>query len=107
MEGLYVFYPPETYKDMCHTGVVHTIDTVEENWFHYTDEQYCKAKRARELYHTIGAPTVANFKHLIATNLIKNCPVTVKDVNTAEMIFGPSMSSLKGKSTCTQPKAIK
>jgi hypothetical protein len=37
-------------------------------------------------------------------NIIKNCPVTVEDVNIADQIFGPDMSSLKGKSTRRKPK---
>jgi hypothetical protein len=32
-------------------------------------------------------------------NAIRNCPVMAEDVNIAEKIFGPDMSSLKGKST--------
>jgi hypothetical protein len=40
-------------------------------------------------------------------NAIKNCPVTVEDVNLSEKIFGPDMSSLKGKSTRRKPKPVR
>jgi hypothetical protein len=40
-------------------------------------------------------------------NTIKNCPVTVEDVNIADGIFGPDMSSLKGKSTRRKPKSVR
>ena len=31
--------------------------------------------------------------------MIKNCPVTIKDIKIVEAIFGPDIYSLKGKST--------
>ncbi len=40
-------------------------------------------------------------------NIIKNCPVTVEDVNMADQIFGPDMSSLKGKSTRQKPRPVR
>jgi hypothetical protein len=40
-------------------------------------------------------------------NVIQNCPVTVEDVNISEKIFGPDMSSLKGKSTRRKPKPVR
>jgi hypothetical protein len=40
-------------------------------------------------------------------NVIQNCPVTVEDVNIADKIFGPDMSSLKGKSTRRKPKPVR
>ena len=59
--------------------------------------QFEKAKEARKLYHIIGTPTIENFKALIKMNAIANCPVTVEDIKIAEKIFGPDISSLKGK----------
>jgi hypothetical protein len=40
-------------------------------------------------------------------NVIQNCPVTVEDSNISEKIFGPDMSSLKGKSTRRKPKPVR
>jgi hypothetical protein len=48
-----------------------------------------------------------NFKSLLWMNVIQNCPVTVEDVNISENIFGPDMSSLKGKSTRRKPKPVR
>jgi hypothetical protein len=39
--------------------------------------------------------------------MIQNCPVTVEDVDISEKIFGPDMSSLKGKSTRQKPKPVR
>ena len=39
-------------------------------------------------------------------NLLKNCPVTIEDVNIAEKIFGQDITALKGKSVCTKPAPV-
>jgi hypothetical protein len=64
-----------------------------------TFDQYGQAKRAHEVYHIIGTPTIELLKTLIKMNAIKNCPVMTEDVNNAMKIFGANMLSLRGKST--------
>jgi hypothetical protein len=39
----------------------------------------------------------------VCMNAIKNNPVTTKDIEIAEKIFGPDISSLKGKTTRQKP----
>ena len=48
-----------------------------------------------------------NFKEMLRMNIIKKYPVTTEDVNIAEKIFGPDLSSLKGKSTRRKPKPMR
>jgi hypothetical protein len=84
------------------------ITTVPENVKDYTQRrQFENAKRARRLHHIFGCPTVENFKHILRQNIIKNCPVTADDVNTAEKIFGGDIGALKGKSTRNRPTPVK
>jgi hypothetical protein len=83
------------------------IETVQENKKGYTQRQFEDAKQARKLYHIIGCPTTENFKAILRQNIIRNCPVTVEDVNIAERIFGPDIGTLKGKSTRTKPIPVK
>ena len=40
-----------------------------------------------------------DLKAILQMNMIKNCPVTTKDIDLAEKIFGPDIASLKGKRT--------
>jgi hypothetical protein len=83
------------------------VDSVEENKHGYTKRQFESSKQARKLYHTLGCPTIENFKHLLGHNMIKNCPVTIADVSTAERFFGPDIVTLKGKSTRKVPVPVK
>jgi hypothetical protein len=83
------------------------VDSVEENKHGYTRRQFESAKQARKPYHTLGCPTVENFKHILRQSNIQNCPVTKADISTAERIFGPDIGTLKGKSTRNVPVAVK
>jgi hypothetical protein len=83
------------------------ISTVAENRKGYTLRQFERSKEARKLYHIVGTPAMNNFKPLLQMNVIQNFPVTVEDVNISESIFGPDMSSLKGKSTRRKPKPVR
>ena len=82
------------------------ITTLEENKTFYTLQQFEKAKRARDLYHALGTPSINDFKAMITINAIRNNPVTVEDINLAEKIFGPDIRSLKGKTTRRTPAPI-
>jgi hypothetical protein len=106
-EGLYIYKVSDKYLKK----QSHLINMVKKNRVGYTQRQFKQAKRAQELYHIIGMPTIESFKKLIKMNAIKNCPVTTEDVNNAKKIFGADMSSLRGKlarckSTPVQEDAI-
>jgi hypothetical protein len=45
----------------------------------------------------VGFPSPKDFKKMVRSNLIQNCPVTPNDINTADKIFGPNIASLKGE----------
>ena len=83
------------------------ISTVAENRSNYSTQQFERAKLARKLYHNIGTPTVENFKYIVKSNQIKNCPITVKDIEIAEDIWGKDISYLKGKTTRSRPTPVK
>ena len=58
---------------------------------------------ARRFLHALGCPTVQDLKAVILSNQIKDNPVQLSDVNLAEKIFGPDVSTIKGKTTCKKP----
>jgi hypothetical protein len=111
-EGLYQYSVSKGYKqslkeDQKADGASNLISTVSENRQGYTLRQFERAKEARRLYHIVGTPTVNNFKLLLWMNAIQNCPVTAEDVNLSENIFGPDISSLKGKPARRKPKPVR
>ena len=98
-QGLY-YYKPDIVKQ------VSMVQTVKDNEAFYSRRQIDRAKRARELLHSLGCPSVADLKKIIKMNSIQNCPVTVDDVNLAEQIYGPDVATLKGKSTRSRPTPV-
>jgi hypothetical protein len=91
----------------CCQAMNNLVIAVKENMMGYTQRQFENAKRARQLYHIMGCPTVENLKHILRQNIIKNCPVTAEEVNIAEKIFGGDIGTLKGKSTRCRPTPIR
>ena len=69
----------------------------------FTPREIGEAKKARGLYQALGTPSINNFRGIIRSNLIKGCPVTLEHIKTAEMIFGPDIGALKGKTTRKKP----
>ena len=76
---------------------VSLIKTVAANKEGYTKRQLVGGDTARRLYTMVGRPSIRDFKGLITGNLLKNCSVTLHDVNNAECIYGPDVGALKGK----------
>ena len=83
------------------------ISSVRENLMGYTPRQIKDARAARKLYRAIRSPTVANMKLILKQNLIEECPVTSKDVEVAELIFGPEVGTLKGKTVRKKSPVVK
>jgi len=89
------------------THLSNLISTVEENKKGFTQRQLQDAKKARALYHVLGCPSTENFKNILRQKIIRNCPITIEDVNNAEKIYGPDVGMLKGKTTRPKPPLVK
>ncbi len=84
----------DTSRQLTATVLVTTVDDIEAN---YTVRDYKHAGVARHLQNVIGRPSTRDFLNMVGSNLLPNCPITIKDIMTAEEIFGPNIGSLKGK----------
>jgi hypothetical protein len=52
------------------------VNTVTDNKGKYTNDDYLKAVRARELQIKIGHPSTKHFIRIVTSNQLPNCPVT-------------------------------
>jgi hypothetical protein len=73
------------------------VNTVEGNREGYTDRAFGAAKQARHAQGMVRCPSEKDFKDMVSSNMIRNCPVTLKDIDAANNIFGPNVASMKGK----------
>ena len=82
------------------------VTTVEGNKLPFTKRQIEAAEKARSLYASLGYPSVQDFKWILQSNQIVNCPVTVVDAEIALKIWGTNIAALKGKTTRSNPQHV-
>jgi hypothetical protein len=83
------------------------LDTVKNNREGFTDRDFEQAKRARKALGLVRYPSPKDFKHMVSSNMIKNCPVTSIDITNANKIFGTDVATLKGKTVrMTHPPVV-
>ena len=102
IEGLYYHEFSEEYIKSI-SNECQFVRTVKDNEEGYSKLQQDRAKEAQKLYHIIGAPTIENFKYLIKSNQVMNCPVTMDDIDIAQDMHGKDISYLKGRTTRRNP----
>ena len=85
---------------------VFMVNMVKDNMKNFTNNDYLRAVRARELQVTVGRPSDKDFIRILKTNSLPNCPVTPRDVMVANKLFGPDVGALNGKTTCRNPTII-
>ena len=79
------------------------VETIDENKKFYSKQQFARAKQAQTHYHAMGSPSTPDLKATLTMNLVKNNPITLKDINIMEAIFGKDIATLKGKTTRRKP----
>jgi hypothetical protein len=87
------YYDPRNEK---HLDFVNTVSEIKEG---FTKRQIKSAELARTLYKTLSYPSMKDFKWVIQSNQIKDCPVTVQYIDVARKIWGKNIAALKGKTT--------
>jgi hypothetical protein len=73
------------------------VNTVGKNREGFTNRAYNRAKQARRALGMVGYPSEKDFRNMVSSNMITNCPVAPTDINADNKIFGPNVASLKVK----------
>jgi hypothetical protein len=82
------------------------VSTVSKNKEGFTKRKIKGAETARSLYTTLSYPSIKDFNWVIRSNQIKDCPVTVQDVNVAITIWGKNIAAFKGKNTRSKTNPV-
>ena len=98
--GMYVIEVENVGKQ----NVTLAHQTVKENKSKYSDLDYKRAVKIRELQESLGFPSDKDLAHAIEYNVLGNTPFTRRDVRIAKEIFGPSIAAIKGKSVLRTSK---
>ena len=96
------------YPNFVDSNDVHVnlfMNTITNNKLGYNKKQIDRAIKARQLHQELGWPSTQDLKKYIKTNYLKNCKVTVDDVDRAELIYGKPTPILQGKMTRTTQSA--
>ena len=78
------------------------VQTLSMNDAKYSKCQLKSVKLVREIDAKVGYLSQKDFKKLIKSNIIKNCPVNLDDTIRADKIYCPNIASLKVKTTQTK-----
>jgi hypothetical protein len=87
----------------------HTVlatTAVEANKSKYTNRDCSRAKLARKIQNLVGRPELKDFLRYLDSNSLPNCPIQRQDAVNADAIFGPDVTSLKGKITRQQLQTV-
>jgi hypothetical protein len=64
------------------------------------------ADLARDLHAGLAYPPIVDYNWILQAKQLRDCPVSVKDMNTAIKIWGPSVAMLKRKTTRMTPPPV-
>jgi hypothetical protein len=54
----------------------------------------------------IGIPSKGDYKGLVSSNMISNCPIVPVDITNARVIFGPDLASVRRKAVHQTPAPV-
>ena len=88
-------------------AVFAAITTVDGQKKLYSELDFQRAERARKLQEALMFPSDAALKHMVENNLLRNCPVSSRDINIAKDIWKANSNIVKGKAVRRQPGHVR
>jgi hypothetical protein len=82
------------------------VQTVQENYKGYTKREVLKAKEAHQGQAMIGNPSKGDYRGLVSSNMISNCPIAPTGITNARAIFGPDLASVRRKTVRWTPAPV-
>ena len=82
------------------------VQTVRGNMEGFTRREVKEARTAREAQGMVGHPSDRDFLGMVRANYIMNCPVTESAVKNANLIFGPDLAGVRGRTVRRPPLAV-
>ena len=97
---VYVYNPKKSREEVA------LVTTVEGNKLAFTKREVAKADEARELFIKLARPAMKDFINMVRQGRIENCPITVADIERAEVIYGKELGALRGRTTRQTPEHV-
>jgi hypothetical protein len=82
------------------------VQIVHGNYEGYTKQEVLKAKEACRGQALIGNPTEKDYRNMVSSNMIANCPFSKSNITNARAIFGPHLASVQGKTVRRTPVPV-
>ena len=97
--GLYMWHPcQKSNLSKSDVSSYSFLTLVSSNKNNFTPDEVRRADKAKKLYQSIGPPGYGRYIKWLATNYIRNCPITVDDAKRALHIYGKDIVKLKATS---------
>ena len=78
-------------------GELACVQTVDDNMRQFSKREVGQAQLAREFYIRMGRPSEKDFRRIVSERIVEDCPVSVTDVDNAQIIFGKDLGAIKGR----------
>ena len=83
------------------------METVESNMALFSKRQLQDAMKVRDLQAGLAFPSDRDMTWALQSNIIKDCPLSVKDLRTATKVYGKSIAMLKGETVRSAPPVVR
>ena len=78
------------------------MQTVRKNYEGYTKKEFLQAKEAIRGQGMIGSPSESDYKAIVSSNMIRNCPISQHYVSNAHNMFGPQLAEVHERNNVEQ-----